>query len=74
MFAEVRTQVRAAINRWPAGKLPSRTPQQPPQGLLVMSILKNPIFQAVLTVLVVIVFCKYFASKIPVVGSYISIT
>ena len=36
--------------------------------------LKNPIVQSVLTVLAVIVFCKLVAPKIPVIGSYISIS
>ena len=38
-----------------------------------MSIIKNPIVQGVLTVFAVILFCKYVAPKIPVVGPYISI-
>jgi len=40
---------------------------------LVMSILSNPIVKAVATVFAVIVFCKFVAPKIPVVGKYISL-
>jgi hypothetical protein len=39
-----------------------------------MSILKNPIVSTVLTVLAVIVVLKLVGSKIPVVGSYVSLS
>ena len=38
-----------------------------------MNLLSNPIVKGVLLVLGVIVFCKFIAPKIPVVGKYISI-
>lgn len=38
-----------------------------------MGIFKNPIVQGIATVLGVILFCKYVAPKIPVVGKYISL-
>ena len=36
--------------------------------------LKNPIVQAVLTVVVVVAVLKMFGAKIPVIGKYISIS
>jgi len=35
--------------------------------------MNNPIVKTVLTVLAVILFCKFVAPKVPVVGKYISI-
>ncbi len=35
--------------------------------------IKNPIVQGVLTVFGVILFCKFVAPKIPVIGKYISL-
>lgn len=39
-----------------------------------MSFLKNPIVQAVLTVVIVIAVLKAFGDKIPFVGKYISVS
>jgi len=39
-----------------------------------MSFVKNPIVQAVFTVIVVVALLKAFGSKIPFVGKYISIS
>ncbi len=36
--------------------------------------MNNPIVKSVLLVLGIVLFCKYVAPKIPVVGSYISLT
>lgn len=38
-----------------------------------MNLFKNPMFQAVLTVVVVVAVLKAFGDKIPVIGKYVSL-
>jgi len=52
----------------PAEMLPGRNAPQKENSMF-----NSPIVKTVLTVLVVIAFCKLFANKIPVVGKFISI-
>ena len=44
---------------------------QPPQGILVMN---NPLVKSLLLIVGVVLFMKYVAPKIPVVGTYLTIT